>query len=387
MKHAPADVGAGRRTILRPPPLDARPTGRQHPGPLRYLYHMSIQPLALFMLCSLALAGQVPASAGEAPAPAGQAPVKVIVDTDMDSDCDDVGALAMMHAFADAGEAEILGIAVSSHHAWSAPCCDAIDTWYGRPDIPIGAPKGFAAQSTSKFAKVIADRFPHDLKSAAEAEDAVLLYRRLLLAQPDDSVVIVTIGDLTNIADLLKSPATGGQPDGITLVRQKVRLWACMGGNFIGKPAHDDLKLSNNNFTGDKAGSLYAIQHWPTRLVFVGREIGSVPSGLKAGARLRTLPAEHPVRVGYEAYFGGEAKDRHVADQTAVLFAVRGLCDYWDLEAKGFMDLQPDMTFTWNYAADRHQYLLKHTVDGKANDHAIEAVIEGLMMHQPKLRP
>jgi len=314
-------------------------------------------------------------------------PVRLILDTDMDSDCDDVGALAMLHAMADAGEVTLLGIAVSSHHAWSAACTDAINTWYGRPDIPIGAPKGAAAKSASKFAKIVAERFPHDLKTEAQAEDAVALYRRLLLAQPDHSVVIVTIGDLTNIADLLKSPAVGDQPDGVTLVKQKVALWACMGGNFIGKPAHDDLKLSNNNFTGDKAGSLHAIQHWPVRLVFIGREIGSVPSGLKTGARLKELPADHPVRVGYEAYFGGEAKDRHVADQTAVLFAVRGPRDYWDIEAKGFMDLQADNTFTWSYAADRHEYLLKRMVDGKPNDRVIEAVIQDLMMHhrtQPK---
>lgn len=319
-------------------------------------------------------------------APAAE-PVRLILDTDMDSDCDDVGALAMLHAMADGGEVELLGIAVSSHHAWSAPCTDAINTWYGRPGIPIGAPKGKAAQANSKFAKTITERFPHDLKTEEQAEDAVALYRRLLIAAPEHSVVIVTIGDLTNIADLLKSPASGDHPDGVTLVKQKVALWVCMGGNFIGKPAHDDLKLTNNNFTGDKAGSLYAVQHWPTRLVFVGREIGSVPSGLKAGARLKELPTDHPVRVGYEAYFGGEAKNRHVADQTAVLFAVRGLRDYWDIEAKGFMDLQPDNTFTWNYSADRHEYLLKRLVDGKPNDRVIEAVIEGLMMHhrtQPK---
>jgi hypothetical protein len=307
-------------------------------------------------------------------------PVRLVFDTDMDSDCDDVGALAMLHAMADDKEVTLLGIAVSSHHAWSAPCTDAINTWYGRPDIPIGAPKGHAAQSQSRFAKAVAERFPHDLKSAAQAEDAVALYRRLLLAAPDRSVVIVTVGDLTNISDLLKSPATASEPNGTDLVKAKVSHWVCMGGNFIGKPAHDDLKLTNNNFNGDKVGSFHAVTTWPTRLVFVGREIGSVPSGLKVGARLKELPADHPVRVGYEAYFGGQAKDRHVADQTAVLYAVRGLRDYWDVEAKGFMDIQPDNTFTWSYASDRHEYLLKRIVEGKPNDRAIEAVIEELMM-------
>ena len=42
------------------------------------------------------------------------AQVKIIFDTDMESDVDDVGALAMLHSFADNGEAQILGTMVSS---------------------------------------------------------------------------------------------------------------------------------------------------------------------------------------------------------------------------------------------------------------------------------
>ena len=39
---------------------------------------------------------------------------KVIFDTDMYTDFDDVGALAVLHALADAGECEILGTVVST---------------------------------------------------------------------------------------------------------------------------------------------------------------------------------------------------------------------------------------------------------------------------------
>ena len=46
-----------------------------------------------------------------APALVWAEPVKVIFDTDMLTDFDDVGALACLHALADAGEAEILGLA------------------------------------------------------------------------------------------------------------------------------------------------------------------------------------------------------------------------------------------------------------------------------------
>ncbi len=56
------------------------------------------------------------------------------------------------------------------------------------------------------------------------------------------------------------------------LVKRKVKTWVCMGGNFIGSPARDDLKLGNVNFFYDAAAAYYAIRHWPAELVFAGRE-------------------------------------------------------------------------------------------------------------------
>ncbi|QOV89396.1 nucleoside hydrolase [Humisphaera borealis] len=336
-----------------------------------------VRMLILIVCCVPAIS-----TAGAAPATRPAAPAKILFDTDMDSDCDDVGALAMLHALADLGEAEILATVVSAKNPWSAPCVDAINTWYGRPDLPIGRPKQpNAVNSSSKYARQIAEEYQHDLKSGADAPDAVRVYVDVLSKQPERSVVILTVGDLTNIAALLSLPADGDRPSGIDLVKSKVKVWVCMGGNFIGRPAKDDMKLGNNNFSLDAASSLYAITHWPVELTFVGREIGSVPSGLKAGAKLAALPKDHPVRRGYELYFGGAPKDRHIADQTAVLYAVRGLRDYWDIEANGTMDLQPDMTFTWQPGGGKQSYLLKRKPDGKPNDRAIEQAVEQLMMH------
>jgi hypothetical protein len=301
---------------------------------------------------------------------AGNAPVSILFDTDMNSDCDDVAALAVLHRLADLGEARILATAASSTDEESALCIAAINAWYGRPDLPVGVPGGPGASQASKYAAGLAARYPHRLRSAAEAPEAARLYRDLLLKEPDRSVVLVTVGYLTNVAALLKLP------DGPDVVRRKVRLWACMGGNFVGSPPKDDLKLGNVNFTREKAGAFEAIRNWPAPLVFVGREVGSVPSGLKIGARFRELPADHPVRVGYELYFGGAPKDRHVADPVTVLYAVRGLGERWTLQDRGRMDLHADMTFEWRTDVDANQgYLLKRP----GGDRAIERELESLL--------
>jgi hypothetical protein len=92
------------------------------------------------------------------------------------------------------------------------------------------------------------------------------------------------------------------------------------------------------------------------------------------------------VRRAYEHYFDGQLKDRHVADLTAVLYAVRGKRDYWDIESRGYMALQPDMTFEWRPDADRNQaYLLKKQRDGEPNDRYIEQVLDELLIRTPRL--
>lgn len=65
--------------------------------------------------------------------------VKILLDTDMLTDCDDAAALGMLHVLADQGEAEILATVVSSRYPLSAPVVDAINTYYGRPTVNAGA--------------------------------------------------------------------------------------------------------------------------------------------------------------------------------------------------------------------------------------------------------
>ena len=66
-------------------------------------------------------------------------PVKVIFDTDMESDVDDVGALGMLHGLAKNGDAEILATIVCSLNPWSVPTTAAINTFCDRPSFTVGS--------------------------------------------------------------------------------------------------------------------------------------------------------------------------------------------------------------------------------------------------------
>ena len=54
-----------------------------------------------------------------------KSPIRIIIDTDMSTDCDDVGALCMAHALADLGECEILAVVHDTGALHGAPSCVA----------------------------------------------------------------------------------------------------------------------------------------------------------------------------------------------------------------------------------------------------------------------
>lgn len=315
---------------------------------------------------------------------ADRGPVRIILDTDFHTDCDDAGALAVLHALADKRECEILAMMCSTKDPFAAPAMDVVNTYYGRPNIPIGIMKGPGVLRSSRYTKGVATEFPHNFQ-ATEASDATDLYYDILTKQPDQGVVIVTVGYLTNIKNLLQVPAEDGRMSGMDLVKKKVKKWVCMGGNFIGHPPKDNLALGNVNFEKDSASSYYAIRHWPGELIFAGREVCSVPSGVAIGKSLWNTPSNNPVRRAYELYFDGKPSDRHVADLATVLYAVRGLRDYWDIQTTGHMNLHPDMTFEWEFEGDSNQsYLLKKQKDGVPNDDYVEAVLDSLLVQAPR---
>lgn len=134
-------------------------------------------------------------------------PLPVIFDSDMGPDYDDIGAITLLHAFADSGKAKILATMASNKYEGIAAVLNVFNTYFHRPDIPIGVPMGAAVnrRDSQHWTDSILANYPHKVLRNSEASDAVTLYRQILAKQPDHSVVIVTVGFLTNLSDLLQS--------------------------------------------------------------------------------------------------------------------------------------------------------------------------------------
>lgn len=332
----------------------------------------------------LALAtGRFPAASAADAAPAQ--PVRILFDTDMAEDVDDVGTLALLHALANRGEAEILGVMICSRNESVGPCVDAINTWYGRPEIPIGYQHGLRngyphpnpGPTPSKYADKVAAAFPHRLVRSSDAPEAAGLYRRILAAQPDASVTLVSVGFLNNLRDLLDTPADATSPlTGEALVKRKVRQWVCMGGKFP-KGRFDDGN-GEYNVMYDTSGSVRAIHDWPTPVVFTGFEIGA---RIKTGGRLRNLPEPNPIRLAYLHYTGLEPRESW--DQTAALFAVRGAGECWTLSDPGLCLMHQRVPHGYNdwipHPQGNHRYLVSRM---PADD--VARIIEDLMIAPPR---
>jgi hypothetical protein len=313
-------------------------------------------------------------------------PVKIILDVDLAEDVDDAGAMGVLHALANRGEAEILGVLVSSKNEWVVPCADAINTWYGRPNIPIGYQRGHQfgyrnskdadRDTTSKYAEAVAKAFPHDLMKSSDAPDAAMLCRKLLATQPDQSVTMVTVGFLTNLRNLLDSrPDEFSKLDGEALVKQKVKQWVCMGGVFPGGRFPDGN--GEYNLMWDTVASVRAINDWPTPVVFSGFEIGV---RIKVGARLKETPEGNPVRACYQYY--NDLNNREAWDLTAVLFAVRGASNYWQQSEPGFCLMHARVSHGYNEwlpsAQKQHRYLIESMPPAE-----VGKVIEDLLVEAP----
>ncbi len=300
-------------------------------------------------------------------------PVKIIFDSDMGPDYDDVGALTLLHAFADSGKAEILATMASNKYDLVAPCLDVINTYYGRPAIPVGSPKthGVNIGCSQHWTDSLVANYPHKIVSASQAEDATILYRRILASQPDTSVVIVTVGFLTNLNDLLLSQPDSISPlNGNDLVIKKVKRLVSMAGIFP--------EGSEFNVREDSTSSKYVFDHWPTRLVLSGFEIGNK---ILTGKKLISSNLKSPSRMAFGIAIPLSEADkngRQSWDQTAVLTAVKGASFAFN-EVKGQILVDPSGFNHWKNRKDGlHTYLVF-----KKSPEALSELIESYMMHEP----
>lgn len=302
------------------------------------------------------------------------AKVALIFDSDIGPDYDDVGAMAVMHALADSGKVNILATMASNQSTYIASVLDVLNTYFKRPGIPVGVVKNHAVNLVAwqKWDSIIVSKYPHQIKSNEQAQDALSLYRQILAAQPDKSVTIVTVGFLTNMADLLQSsPDKYSALSGMDLIKQKVKHLVCMAGHF---PQGKEFNVDR-----DPASSKIVFDNWPTQIIFSGWEIGSaIHTGLPL-TQNETIQ-NSPVKDVFAKSIPMDKQDaagRMSWDETAVLIAINGYENYFNITEGRFICME-DGSNKWNANGKGHFYVTQ-----KMPVPEMENVLNKLMMHQP----
>ena len=307
----------------------------------------------------------------------GQKPIPIIFDTDIAPDYDDVGAMALLHAFADQGEVTILATVSCNAFETTVPTLSVLNTYFRRPGIPIGVTKSENPNMScgQEWAQAIVRDYPHSLTSNGQAPDAVEVYRKVLAVAQDHSVTIVSVGFFTNLANLLLSkPDQYSDLDGKALVAKRVKLLVSMAARLnIGDTAGYEF-----NVKIDPPSSLKVFREWPTPVTISGYEIGEkILTGIRLANNesIQHSPVKDAFRIALTK--DHNTSGRNSWDETAVWVAVRGTEPFFgirrlnlDVMPDGKNVLIPGNKFKWLTFKEKPEEI------GKA--------IESMMMHQPK---
>jgi inosine-uridine nucleoside N-ribohydrolase len=303
-------------------------------------------------------------------------PVRLILDTDIGNDVDDALALAMIHSLETRGEVHLLAVTITKDNRFAAPYINLVNTFYGRPGIPIGMVRHGKAPDDAPMLRVPSEArdaqghllYPHTLTDGSMAADAVELLKQVLNQQPDASVTIAQIGFSTNLSRLVSSE------DGKALVKRKVKLLSVMGGNF-------EKPVPEYNILTDAGAAKALFKDWPTPIVFSGFEIGlRITYPYESILKDFAWTAHNPVVDAYKLYVG-KPEDHPNWDSTAVLYAIRPDRGYFGLSEPGTVTLGPKHITVFTPQADGlSRYLLL-----KADEvERVKAVIADLTSEPPQ---
>src|SRR5215471_10944280 len=264
--------------------------------------------VCLLFFCGVRMFGQL-----QNPTP----PVNIILDSDMSNSVDDVGDHAVLWALANRGEVNVLAVICSSANDTSAPLMHAIATYYGHPNVLIGAHQGSTPtlenSATSNYTQQMVTRFGIPGDTRANYPNAVTVYRQALAGAPDHSVYIVANGYWQPLQGLLQSPADSISPlTGVQLVAQKV-VRLVPGAGFFPSGNEHDFRVD-----ADAASFVYA--NWPVEIVNVGVEVSE---DVFTGPDFSSSTNTDPIKASYIQSNGGNPVPGF--GQMPLLFAVRGL--------------------------------------------------------------
>lgn len=308
----------------------------------------------------------------------------ILFDTDMDTDCDDAGALGMLFEYVSAGRAHCIGIAADVPDPCPATVCEMISNWYGihppigtiyEKDFPPGSSQRYQRYHDHRktlpdeiyynrvFARLIGKR-DKDYPSAAE------VYRKALASAPDGSVTVLAVGFFTAIEQLWLTPADKiSELNGYDLFARKVRCVVSMG--CADYPETDNY---NFNYNMDRFGAKVFFDRCPCS-VYVCPDGFDVITGATFSD---TFPIGHPLRTAYEIY-NGPGKGRMSWDLISLLFALEPDSPLFECRTHGTIVYDDTNNHVrWNEQGSRKDYEVHSLIPSDEMAQLLENRLHGI---------
>lgn len=311
-------------------------------------------------------------------------PKKIIFDTDIGTDCDDAGALTLLHRLCDMGEAELVAVTHCFATPYVAGCIDAINR-YNKRAVPIGINYSRSSNAQGVYAASLAKGFENGYNEESfhnkAIPDTLSVLRKSLEEAEDNSITLVVVGTLDSMAKLIKSgPDEYSILSGKELVRKKIERTVIMGGRFFESwpmPIFPDATSAGRevdwewNIKGSgRDTARAALENWEGEIVFASYEIGSYIKTMDGYCK--RFGDSDPTALAYKIHNGDVG--RCSWDLCAVLEAVRpGV--YWNYHEHGKITVDDGLVTRWNKSSSaKHTYLLP-----KADYRDIQSQIDSII--------
>ncbi len=329
------------------------------------------------------------AAGGWAEDDAGKEPIKLIYDGDLGPDPCDFATISMLHEYHKQGHIRLLGVIGATPDPYLASTFQIYNDLYEN-DIPIAAYSGVPGSvSYSEGAmkryrgamklgcyqqqnEVLHEKYARGgTKTPPGALDTIALYRKLLAATEDNSVIVYAAGQLFNLPPLIASKADAFSPlSGKDLLRSKVSEFYFMGGYF---PRSEENKtysatdkaewnwwaLGEDDLTRQTLEALVALGK---PMSYIGAEVG--PKVLTGRELVNRLGRDHPTSEAYHLYRpiarGPERKlmkDNPAFDEVALFVCVEGGLGKYFGEVRGSVQVNEKGANTWIPGEGNERYI------------------------------
>jgi inosine-uridine nucleoside N-ribohydrolase len=264
-------------------------------------------------------------------------PVRVIFDTDLGNDIDDVLALQMLLNYHRKGVVDLLGISISKANPLTIEYIDGFCNYNAVPGMNLGYVYDGPTPEAGNYLRETLDA-EYAGQRVLDPEQTIRdsipvawrMIRKILSGQPDSSVVLIVVGPETNIRRLIESEADEYSTlNGTELIRQKVRLISVMGGHYGKQP------FPEWNIVTDIEASQVLFSRCPVPVIASGFEIGSaLPYPNKSIEEDFPDRNKNPLCISYSKW-GVMPYDRPTWDLTSVLVAAEPEKEYFRFSPMG----------------------------------------------------